>query len=419
MSKRKKRLLSYIYLIAAVLALGCSTAVRAPRLGVYGRSTQYACQRAFEATVSAVDGMSRALEKSLYAEGGAMSSKLCCEVYADALAATAAMTALPFSTQELSETSAFVGTVGDWAYTLCSEAAERGFSDEERETLRELSATASALAAELMALRDEVNGGTVLLDDPARRVRTEDGAELLSARLLQGEEDFTAPTLTYDGKYGYEREKTPVTKAEGSKLLETAAAFMGCDEGKLKPLYRYEDGRVCFSCGEHSVTVGDGGVSSVTCSRLVSDCTLGLGEAEKTAGEFLRSLGYENLQLESSTQNGCLAQLVYCRTDGDASCTGSVVRLSVALDDGSLYAFDSSELDVKELSELTWTVTEQEAREHCPAGLRLDGVRRTVCQSAGDRSVACWELQCTDDDGDSVTVYIDAENARQREIVIP
>lgn len=419
MTRKKFIVLSYTYLIAAVIALACYAAVNNPRLGIYGSDSKYGYQRAFEETVNSVGDMSRALEKGLYATDAQMCAKLCAEVYADSLAATAAMSALPFSTQEISETSRFVGTVGDYAYTLCPTAAAQGFSEEERDNLLQLSETASKLAKSLSDLRDEVYSGDVLLDDPAKKASSGTDAALLSARLLDGEANFTFPELRYDGKYGAAKSETAVSEKNPSELREAAAGFLNCDVSELEPQYRYEDGRICFSCGEKNVVVGDTGVSSITCSRLVSECRMTLEDARGIAEDFLKAQGYDNMEQSRAQQSGCIALFEYNCADGDAHCIDNIVRLAVALDDGSIYAYDTHDLDLKQdLGGLEWTVTEEEAREKCPSELTLSGIRKTVMKSAGKHDTACYELNCTAQDGREVIIYIDAVSGRQTEILI-
>lgn len=123
---RKSKKLAVVlatYLCAAAAVLGIFSFISWRNMKSYRLAARYAAQEAFEETVTAVDHMSAALKKSLYATDGSMSAKISAEVYADALAAETALSTLPFSTQELENISGYINQVGDYAYTLCSEGA--------------------------------------------------------------------------------------------------------------------------------------------------------------------------------------------------------------------------------------------------------------------------------------------------------
>ena len=79
------------YALAIIAVLGLFSFVSYKNLGIYRQSSRYASMLAFEETVDAVDRMSSTLAKSVYATDGAMCGKICSQVYADALAAEAAL----------------------------------------------------------------------------------------------------------------------------------------------------------------------------------------------------------------------------------------------------------------------------------------------------------------------------------------
>ena len=194
-----------IYAIAAALILGLYAYTDSLYLTRWRQTAEYSSSLAFEETVRAVDALSLALEKSLYATDGAMCARVCGEAWAASCAAESAMATLPFSTQELENLAAFLNRAGDYARTLCGESVPAGFGDGQRETLRELSVRADEFTGTLRELREDLNGGRVHMDSRERRLRNvgSEPGEALSARLLQYESSFAAPEeLHYDGRYG-------------------------------------------------------------------------------------------------------------------------------------------------------------------------------------------------------------------------
>ena len=65
-----------------------------------------------------------------------------------------------------------------------------------------------------------------------------------------------------------------------------------------------------------------------------------------------------------------------------------------------------------------WPIPETEARALTPAGLQLRHVRRVTIAGADGRSIACWELDCLDESGKRVCVYVNAQTGKQEEIRI-
>lgn len=118
MSKKKLVIVISTYACVLVAVLGVMSYLRGRSLRDYRLAARYSAQEALEETVTAAEHMSLTLQKTPYATDGGMSAKLCSQVYADALAAEAAMSTLPFSTQELEEISAYLNQVGDYAYPV-------------------------------------------------------------------------------------------------------------------------------------------------------------------------------------------------------------------------------------------------------------------------------------------------------------
>lgn len=422
MRKKKKKavILLTSYTAAALLALGLWAWAGHNALADYRLAAKYSSGQAFEETVRAVEALSLALDKSVYAVDGSMCSRVCSEAYANALAAEAAMSTLPFATQELEQLSGFLNVAGDYAYTLAFEAAEEGFSQQQLETLTEMSATASGLANTLRQLRAALGEGGVIMD--SREVRLSNAGdenqdrELLSARLLAYEQSFQPMAeLEYDGIYGVGK-KEMKWRYNDAEMKELAASFAGVSPEELELRYEYEgeDGRVCYAAGDLLVNVSPAGVESMSQSRLVGEALLSASQALEAAQGFLSEHGYEQLQLKDSRVNGALALMRFARMEEDAVCLDNCLSVTVALDDGSVYAFNAAEY-TDEPSEAQWNVEQAQAEEALPQGLELLESRKVVIRSEGERDLACYELKASDGKR-RVLIYVDASDGRQRRI---
>lgn len=405
---------------AALLALSLFSAVCWAHLTAYRRQTAVDADRAFEETVGALNDLSEALEKSRYAADGPMCAKTCAEIYAAAGRAGTALSALPFSTVEMEELKRFISLSGDYAYTLCREAAEQGFSEEQRGTMTALSATAAELADAVRGMHGQLRDGVLTMDSREKQAanvldRTPD---YLSAALGDYARDFpAAQELVYHGQYSAREEKQaePVDEARAREL---AAVLLRCAPEEPELEAQSEDGgRLMLTLGGKTVTVTAAGVESLRDSRLVSESLLGEAEAKAAAEEALRALGYEGLRWEESARRGEILELRgSAETDGVTGLDREIA-VSVALDDGSLYALDLSAAGRKAAAG-DWPVTREEAKALLPAPLQLRQVRRVTIAGPDGQSVACWELDCLDESGRRVRVYVNAQSGKQEEIKI-
>ena len=147
--RKKTFILIITYLAAAVVALGAYTAVHFGMEGSYRRTAEYGYAHAFEEVVGSVSALSDSLHRASYASGAELSGQLCADIYGSCLAAEMTMAVLPFSTQELEQTAAFIGIAGDYARGSLRTSAQSGFDDAARRNFASLYKTAAALTREL------------------------------------------------------------------------------------------------------------------------------------------------------------------------------------------------------------------------------------------------------------------------------
>lgn len=422
---KKAKILVTTYVAAAIAALGIYSWVSHNSLADYRLAAKYSSNRAFEETVNSVSALSDALEKSVYASDGSMCSKVCSEVYANALAAETAMSTMPFSSYELEQVSAFLNQTGDYAYTLCSQAAAEGFSQEQVETLTRLSATAAEFEASLRETQSGLNGGDIIMDSREQRLENvgqQDEQEKLSARLLAYEEQFQRPQEPeYDGKYSSKSQEESKSDIQLTRenMLELAAEYAGVDKEQVKQEYEYqgESGRRCYSAGELLICISPGGFESMSQSRLVGESNISVQQAQEKAEEFLQARGYESIELVQSGIQGALACFEYCRVEDEALCLDNKLRICVAMDDGSIYSLDASSYSTGEYS-AQWTVDEDTAAQAVPESLELEASRRIIIKSPGGMDLACYEFSCTAENSQQVKIYVDAATGKQYQILI-
>ena len=411
---KKIRILLIVYTLAALIGLGGLAWASQSRLEWYRAASDLAAARAFEEAVTAADALSLSLKKLSYAGDEALGKSLCAQAHAAALSCDTALSVLPFATQELEGLLGFLNRAGDYTASLCALSAET-LEESDRQHLQDFGEAAAQLADSLRKLQAKVHSGDVAMDrreTPLRNVG-EDGTERLSARLLDYESGFTAPeAFAYEGQFSPEKSRGPGTLTDG-EARALAAKAAGVEERELREEYTAEgpEGRRCYSAGGLLIGVSRRGLEYVAQSRLVENGRLSPEEARGYAEKFLADNGFEDLVPERGGENGALASFYYVPTQEGVPRTEDGVSITIALDDGSVYAFDATRYDPAP-AELSWKIGEDEALNTLPDLVTAESSRRVICRSPGGNPLACWELRCTGLEGEPVTIYVNAETGR-------
>ena len=418
--RKKTFVLIITYLSAAVIALGAYAAVHNMSEFCYRSTAEYGYSHAFDEVVNATAKLSDALHRGAYATGSAMSASVCADIYGNCLAAEMTMSALPFATQELEQTSAFVGIAGDYASALLKTSAESGFDDEARANLAKLYKTAEKLHRELQELHDDVDSGDVLMDAP-ERLFPEDGS-FVSAAMLGMESDMDElPELDYDGLYTRADPvpcDEPVPEAEAR---QAAADFFGLYPEQLEVEYSAECGTRCFSAdgGVHICVDGWGRVLSLSSERPVAG-DIDSAELEQRARDFLEARGFENMHLASSERRSSVLTMEFQCTEGDIRCEGDSVMISMAADDGQVYAYDASKHlgNHGEHPSAENVVGEDTARKALTSELEVKSSSLCYAETDGGGERLCYDFECTEPDGQPLHVFVDAKTGSQFRIKI-
>lgn len=422
MTKRKTKILVITYAAAAIIALGLYSFAVQGQLERHSYIARYSSAQAFEQTVAATEALSAAMQKGAYATDGAMCSLICSEVYADALAAETAMSSLPFSTQELEQLSAFLNLAGDYAHCLCYEAAAEGFTEKQVKELSSMGRKAEELSKALREMQGSVNRGDLIMDSRVTEIANvgvPDGGKL-SGELLNYEAQFDGGSAPdYDGKYAQSESARSEVRLTEEDMLRQAAEFAGVSKEELKKEYDYEgsDGRHCYSAGDMMICVSSAGVESMASSRLVSESSISEKEAQSAAESFLRSHGYENVTLINARGEGAVLRMEFAGLEGDALCLDNTLTVAVAMDDGSIYAFNAADYCADKTG-AEFTVTQEQAEEKLPQGVKAQQTRKVILKSESGSALPCYEFSCTDKNRREVTIYVDAQTGIQRRISI-
>ena len=439
---RRRRILAFSYLTAAALTLGILAGVYYQQAKRWRLTAGNQYSHAFDELVTAVGELDTALQKSLYATSPGMVNATCTEVFGKAMTAQMSLGVLPFSTEELEQTSGFISRVGDYAFSLARSASAGGeYSPEQRESLQSLSETAGVLADNLKELQTELQTGRLRFSEPERAASTlaetaEASVPALGDSMRLIEREFPeVPSLIYDGPFSEHltgmapRGLEGLAEVDEEAAREVAARFLSLPKAKVYPTGECGGDLPCYgfaadaesgSAVYTSVTRQGGRVVNMLSSRPTGRELVPAEEAVKTASQFLADAGYPDMaETYHMTQSGVLT-VNYAYRQGEVLCYSDLVKVSVALDTGRVCGFEAKGyLTAHCRRELPApAVDEETARLAVPETLEVLSTQLALVPSDGKYETLCYEFKCAAGDGRHYIIYADAATGRQHKILI-
>lgn len=439
----KKRIISliagYTALIIAVLSGFLYKSYT--EAAVYKRHVDNVYQHAFGELVASVEGLDTALQKSLYATSPSMVSSVCTEVYGRSEAAMMAMGELPFESNELEHTAAFISKVGDYAFSLSRGAAlGNSYTDEDKENLLSLSKSASALSQNLTELYANINDGTITIQElnESRHEAASSEDSIVPTSLAESiktiETEFPeVPSLIYDGPFSAHiadmNPKLLESKEEISEeeAIGIATDFFGLEEKSINITGTRNDSLpvyVLSSSGENEkiieVTVQGGRVLNYIDTRPIETVSLSDEEAVEAAKKFLNENGYESMTPTYLYTAENTVTINFAYTQNDIICYPDLIKVRVALDDGSIVNFESLGYIMnhyeREIPEIK--ISAEEAKGKVANGLEILSYELSVIPTSGKNEKICHEFKCENENGQHYIIYVSTETGIEEDILI-
>ena len=442
--KRGFTIFTIAILICAVAALGYIARGENARAEAYRRYTEAGYMGAFNELVTNVNEINSALEKSLYCTSPSITSAICTQIFGRAMAAQMSLGTLPCSTTELEQTAGFISRIGDYALMLARASSGReGYSDEEKGNLKKLSETARLLSQNLSSLQSDMSAGGLTMDDLYAAERKLDEAEGTegegpatagSAFRLIEQEFPEMPTLIYDGPFSeHIASRSPRVLDGASEISENAArrkaaGFLGVQEGmvflsgKMEGLMSAFRFTAKLSGSEvHVMLSRQGGeIISMMNERLPESTRITVEEGKKKAAAFLEGHGYGSMTASYyiTSDNACTINYAY--TQDGVVCYPDLIKVKVALDDGSVVGFEAGGYVAhharRELPEIA--VDAETAKQHLAGDLTLLEEGMALVPSSGGHELLCHEFKCETEEGAHLIVYVNAVTGEQEKILI-
>ena len=428
--------------LAAAFAVTAGFAVRGyAQAAAYRRLLYNGYQHAFAELTTAVSELDVALQKGQYATTPALFSALCTQAYGKAMSAQMAIGELPYGNIELEQTASFLAKAGDYAVYLSRSALSGGCTQEQRETLRALSAAASTLNGTLQNLQSDLNGGALTLDGLEQAQdrlsqATQEGGEILAGSAFQNvEADFPeVPSLIYDGPFSDHIASRSPRMLEGQEQVSRdeartrAAQFLNLRPEIFEPV---SDGAgriptwgfaAAVDGGELyvEVTKAGGQIYSVISSRTASEARLSREEGEQLAAQFLADRGYGDMAATYSIYQGSAVTVNFAAKQGDVICYPDLIEVTIALDTGGVVGFEAEGYLMNHTQRELAQPAVSLARAQTVVGDGLDILAHqlAVIPTVGENEVLCHEFKCETDQGGHAILYVNAQTGQEEKLLL-
>lgn len=412
----------------ALSALLCvSTICYARRAAHCARYLQARNEGQLAAFTQQLSRMDTALKKVGYLPEGALRQTLAADIWSSSQQATMALASLPLSTQPRERLEKYLAQTGDYAYYLLRGGADGNRTGEEWEALGSLSAQAGAILRSADSLTQQADIGVLSLS--ALEALSSEEENGLSGQLRQTDEALPEyASLIYDGPYSdHVAQRTPLAleglaQCSPEETRARAADVLGTEDVELLYTSQGQLPGDFYQSGTRTVCISRQGglLLTLTDVRQIGTATLDPSEAGEIALAYVRQLGLPRMQPSYSlTEEGVVMVNLACVSDG-VICYPDLVKVGVALDDGSVVRFEGLGYAMNHHSRNapSPSISSEDARAVIAPGLKLSAERLVYIPTSGYGEVLCRELICLTPEGTHIIYDVNAHTGQTENLLL-
>lgn len=411
----KKSIIALSVLTVLAVVLGSTTVLGYRSANQYRTELDYNYKRALNDLNDCVDNIETTLNKAIYANTATQQNGLAAKLMRESSKAKAAIAVLPVTGNSLDKVAKFITQVGDFSMSLSMKvSANQKISNEEYKMMQELEKYAKTLKTSLQGIQPNLD------------------TTQMTAAVEKTATDFTDfPSLIYDGPFSDHigREKPKLIEGKAAipqgNAQNIAAEFLGLTQDKLThtqdtagglPTYNFTAANETIRI---SVTKSGGYVSTMQNSRDVTAENLTYEQAAEKARAFLNGRGISNMRESYYVINDGICTINYAYRQGSVICYPDLIKVSVALDNGSIVGFNATGYIMNHTERnLEAKISAEKAQESVSPNLKVQKHELALIPTPGLNEVLCYEFLCTGKNDEKVLVYINAATGFEEQILI-
>lgn len=423
----------------------------------YRTALEYSYTRALDDLGYYAQSINTSLTKGMYAGTKAQFLATVNKLSTDAAEAKSNLSILPQSGVDLTNTYKFLSQVGEYSMALNRKLASGGtITDEEWNTMKQLSAYSTAMSDEVEVMRsivmdEEFLNGHVKQIMEKENMGNEEGQskeKAVNASPKGGDEDPSSeksmgdgygdleagfsgyPSLIYDGPFSDHLLNQKPKFIEGLKEVDenyaasVASKVTGLPAGQLgKPgLENSTMPSYCFFAGDITVAVTKAGGIPVymTNSRAMGGANIDAQRAVDNAAKFLEGLGFKNMKTTYYMISENVCTINFAASIGSTVIYPDLIKVLVALDNGSICGYDARGyiMNHKERSLPADIISRTEGLHSVSPKLKVESVSTAIIPTDSGKEAFCYEYKCRGQEDERILAYIDARTGEAVKLLI-
>ncbi len=431
MTKRSyARIISFI--LAAIGVLLAYAIINMNYANSYRLQLENSYQQSLNELSENLDAVETNLTKSVYSNSDKMLLQISSDLYAECGEAKEALSRLPVSQMNLGGTYKFLSQASDYATYIAKKISSGNeLTDEEHKNLSTLLNYSKKLNEAVASMVEISNSGALITSSRVKNSENID-INILSNDMSTAEKAFkNYPTLLYDGPFAdavLNREaqmlknKDEISK---NKARELAAKALDCNVNQLS-LESEEQGNIpcyAFSCGQRTVSVTKKGgyILSILYGGKIGKSSITYDNAVNIAKDYLKKLGYENMQetYYMTNNNICVINLAY--TKNNVTYYADLIKVGVSMLDGKIVSLEAEGYITNHIERNGFKekIKLSDAQKNISSYLDVIDSKKCIIPLDNGLEAKCFEFHCeSSETGEEVLIYVNADTGAEENIML-
>ena len=435
---KKEHMLSVIVgLFAIAVILGFTVFIKQKE---YKQAAENSYNMAFYELVDYVQNVETYLAKSLISTTPEHGAETLTSLWREANLAQAYLARLPIESQELENTEKFLNQVSDYSYSLSRKNIyDESLTEDDLNNLKELHGYSVELENTLNQLSEDLNSGRFSwkeLTDKGTVAFAQQVDNVSKESFSNLEENFHEYSgLIYDGAFSEHLTSSEKRGLTGDDIEEDEAkkkveeilsgkdvqefSSLGLSENATIPVYDFS----VKTNNEENINVAiskkGGHLVYMNSNREVSAEIISQEEANEKGKEYLNNIGFPNMKETYYLKQEGIVTINYASTQNNVIMYPDLIKVKVALDDGEILGVETSGYlnNHQERNIDNVKITLDEAKKNLNKEIQIESEGLAVIPTEWQSEILCYEFKGKIDDQEFL-VYINAENAREKHILI-
>ncbi len=415
---RKTLIITFIILLA-VAGVATPLGILAHNLDRRNNELEGIYQRAYYETVASLNDIELNLSKIQISEDKTSQQTMLNQLWGDSEVVETNLSTLMSSTPDNNELISFINKLGDYSKALAAKTTP--LSEVDKQIMAEMYTAIVTVKSSLENVQDEIMDGNTLLSSVGSELNyLGDSFKNISHASI------AVPELIYDGPFSdglndkqvkFVEGLTEISKEEGAKIIENAigkATFSGeIKEGIPSYIYTLDD----YEDSEVRLTKKGGKMYSLNRYVETEDTLKTDEEYIKAGGDFLKKLGYNDMQAVWISNNNSTVYINYAYTIEGVVCYPDLMIVKLAADTMQVVGLEGQNYIYNHIERtLATPVEESTARAILSKSLNIKSARLAVIPTEWNTEILTYEYVC-EKDNQTYYIYVDALSPKEVNIL--